>query len=75
MQKQIYKLRAGDMLETSSGVGVVTKVRQRTIQYWTSNRNGPGAYFDENKDTIYSSIKDNKCKVYLGIKKYRRRHV
>ena len=58
MQKQIYKLRAGDMLETSAGVGVVTKVRQRTIQYWTTNRSGPGAYFDENKDTIYSSIKE-----------------
>ena len=67
-----YYLNVGDLLIKESRVGVITKIRVKTIQYYTCT-NGPGAYFDENKENVYRYIDKGECVHHPGKTKYRKR--
>ncbi len=67
-----YYLSVGDLLITENRVGVVTKIRTKSIQYYTCT-NGPGAFFNENKDNVYHHIDKGACTHHPGKTKYRKR--
>ncbi len=64
-----WTLKVGDMLIVNIGgpprAGVVTKVRPKSIQYFTCHSGGPGAFFDEKKKTFYDAIDSGKCEHML----------
>ena len=70
----MYKLKAGDLLESNGVYGLVTKIRPKTFQYYTcSTPDTPGAFMDATKELAYNSIDAGDCKHYLGRTKYRRK--
>ncbi len=68
-----YTLKIGDMLQVGKFMGLITKIRPKTIQYWTRNDPAyPGAFFNEKKQLVYDKIDEGKCILHLGSLKYRR---
>lgn len=76
MSEAMYTLKVGDLLEHAGKFGIITKVRQKTFQYYIcSNPEDNGAFFNDEKEHVYKYIDEGKCKHYLvgSTTKYRRK--
>ena len=71
-----WTLKAGDLLIVNdTRTGVITKVRQKSAQYYTSHSNGPGDLFNIEKERVYEAIDNGTCAHQLvgNTTKWRRR--
>jgi len=71
-----WTLKVGDMLIVAeTRTGIITKVRSKSVQYFTSHSAGPGGFFNTEKGTVYESIDNGQCKHLLvgNTTKWRRR--
>ena len=70
----MWTLKVGDMLVNNGRIGLITKVRHKSVQYYMGT-DGPGAFFNVSKDLVYEHIDNGNSKHYLvgNTTKYRRR--